>query len=48
MQQLELCRFGDDCAWLDNTEVQEFVTLLIEKGYFANSSILEDYLKNKE
>ena len=45
-QQLELCRFGGDCAWLDNEEVQEFVTMLIQKGYFAEKDMFEAYLKN--
>lgn len=45
-QQLELCRFGGDCAWLDNAEVQEFVTMLIQKGYFAEKDMFEAYLKN--
>ncbi len=38
---LELCRFGDECAWLDDDEVQEFVTMLIANGYYADSTALE-------
>ncbi len=45
-QLIELCRFGEECAWLDNAEVQVFVTMLIENGYYADSDIFEWYLEN--
>lgn len=46
-QMIELCRFGGECAWLNNAEVQEFVTMLIENGYFGDKYIFNDYLENK-
>jgi hypothetical protein len=48
MQMLELCRFGGPCAWLDNAEVQEFVTMLIENGYYADKDAFEDYLRYQQ
>lgn len=42
---VELCRFGGECAWLDNAEVQAFVTMLIENGYYADESIFDIYLE---
>lgn len=46
-QMIELCRLGGECAWLNNAEVQEFVTMLIENGYFGDKGILSYYLENK-
>lgn len=43
---LELCRFGGECAWLDNADVQEFVTMLIKNGYYADKSSFEFFLEN--
>ena len=42
---LELCRFGGECAWLDNAEVQAFVTMLIENGYYADESFFHEFLE---
>ncbi len=42
---LELCRFGGECAWLDNADVQGFVTMLIENGYYADEMIFRNYLE---
>ena len=47
MQKLALCQIGGECAWLDNEEVQAFVTMLIEKGYFSDKSNLDTYLYYK-
>ena len=47
MQKLALCQIGGECAWLDNEEVQAFVTMLIEKGYFSDKSNLDAYLYYK-
>ncbi len=41
MQSLELYRFGGECAWLDNAEVQEFVKMLIERKYIPDKFILD-------
>ncbi|MCI7805348.1 MAG: dockerin type I repeat-containing protein [Oscillospiraceae bacterium] len=46
-QMIELCRLGGECAWLDNAEVQEFVTMLIENGYFGDKGILSYYFENQ-
>ncbi len=46
-QMIELCRFGGECAWLGNGEVQDFVTMLIENGYFGDKYIFNDYLENQ-
>lgn len=48
MQSLELYRFGEESAWLDNAEVQEFVKLLIEKEYIPDSDFLAYMLSNSE
>ncbi len=42
---LELCRFGGECAWLDNAEVQAFVTMLIENGDYADESFFHEFLE---
>ena len=47
MQKLALCQIGGECAWLDNEEVQAFVTMLIENGYFSDKSNLDAYLYYK-
>ena len=47
MQKLALCQIGGECAWLDNEEVQAFVTMLNEKGYFSDKSNLDAYLYYK-
>ena len=44
---VSLCQIGGECAWLDNEEVQAFVTMLIEKGYFSDKSNLDAYLYYK-
>ena len=43
---VELCRFGGECAWLDDADVQDFVTMLVQNGYFANKSLFEYFLEN--
>lgn len=42
-----LCKIGSKCAWLDDSDVQEFVTLLVESGLFSDKSIIQNYLKTK-
>ena len=42
-----LCKFGGDCAWLDDTDVQMLVSLLIDNGYFADETLFGYYIKNQ-
>ncbi|MBQ9110643.1 MAG: dockerin type I repeat-containing protein [Oscillospiraceae bacterium] len=42
---VELCRFGGECAWLDNADVQAFVTMLIENGYYADEMFFHEFLE---
>lgn len=42
-----LCKIGSKCAWLDDSDVQELVTLLVESGLFSDKSIIQNYLKTK-
>ena len=42
-----LCKFGGECGWLDDADVQSLVTLLIENGYYADKSSFEFYLENQ-
>lgn len=47
MQSLELYRFGNKCAWLDNLEVRDFVKMLIEKEYIPGKDYIipgKDYI----
>ncbi len=41
MQSLELYRFGEECACLDNEEVQDFIAMLIDKGYIPDKNTLK-------
>ena len=38
---IELCRFGGEFAWLDNQEIQQFVTKLVENNLFADKYSFE-------
>lgn len=48
IQPIEICRFGGECAWLDNAEVQEFLTMFIMNGYYADRSMLDIFLMHAE
>lgn len=39
-----LCSFGAENRWLDDADVQDLVSLLIENGHFANETLYEQYL----
>ena len=42
-----LCKFGEDCAWLDDADVQMLVSLLIDNGYFADADLFRFYIENQ-
>lgn len=44
-QLVELCRFGGECVWIDDAEVREFVTMLIDAGYYGDADIFRFYLE---
>lgn len=42
-----LCKFGWDCAWLDDADVQMLVSMLIGNGYYADKTLFEYYIEDQ-
>ena len=38
-----LCKFGSDCGWLGDSDVQKLVKLLVENGFFSDKSLFSDF-----
>ena len=34
---------GDECGWADDAQAQETISMMMDKGYYASSSILKTY-----
>ena len=37
------CKFGGDCGWLGDSDVQKLVKLLVENGFFSDKSLFSDF-----